>query len=281
MDAAVIGTALTAGIAAVTALVVLAIERWMDRAATNRELRRRALEEWLSSLAAWVDGHRDDAHDQAAKSLMQDYQQLTNRQILELRFKRRDRYVAWWMHEMVLALLDTDSPQTRGAHREQVLRNTGEALLKWHHGTLKRRDFEIPYALRLEARKQDRSPPEMAADLQLSQYVNPQRMTRRREWHIAKLMSDPETGRPLTEQLRSFVGQKNARRGLSLVVLRLTWTRLRLRLLELRHRQAKRRLTKLQEKRKRVNEHRTEAAEELAELQEERHQQGGSKEKRS
>lgn len=278
-----VDNAQAAAIAAVTALVVLAIERWMDRASTQRELRRRALEEWLSALAAWVDGHRNDTHDQAAKSLMQEYQQLTNRQILELRLKRRDRYVAWWMHEMALALNDKNHQQTREEHRDQVLQDAGEALLRWHHGELKRRDFEIPYALRLEARKRDRSLPDVAADLHLSDYVEPQRMTRRHEWHIAKLMGNPKTGTPLMTQLRAFVGQKNALGGLSLVALGLMWTKLRLRFLELGLSRKGLRLRLLnlrlsyKERRLAKLEKRAKALEGFAELQEELQQQGGSK----
>lgn len=268
--------ALAAVIATVTAIIVLAIERRMDRVATNRELRRKALEEWLSLLTAWVDKHRNDEHNEAAKSLLQDYQQLTNRQVLELSFRRRDRYVAWWMHEMTLALLEKQPPEARTPHRDQVLQDTGENLLRWYHGELKSRDFEIPYAIRKEARGEGQPPQEIAARLGLSLYVEPQRMTRRREWHIAKLVSDPGTGKPLLADMGIFIGKKNAMDGFLLAILKARLMKLHLVLLKLGQSRTawklarlNRRFSKLQEEQARANAGLVEAREELTGIQEE------------
>ena len=148
------------------------------------------------------------------------YQQLTNRHVLELRFKRKDRYVAWWMHEMALAILKppTDSSTNKSRRRDFVLLEVGEYLLKWHHNKLRSRDFHIPYALMKEARKGQREVSDVATELGLAGYESPVRLTIEREQQVARLLRSPETGAPVLEALRGFIRRRNLIQGYGFAV---------------------------------------------------------------
>lgn len=246
-------------IAAITAVVVLAIERWIHHRATIRELRRRALEEWLGTLLEWVDEHRRVEPKEAAKALIHDYQRLSNRQLLELRFKRRDRYVAWWMHMMLLSLVDKGFHEDASAHFDVVTQEIGEVLLRWHHGELRSSDFAIPYALRNEASKSVRDVGEVATELNLTNFVDPKRTNWRGRLTILNLIADPESGKRLLPVVGPYVGwaalmqsflltlPRGARLGLGYTKqrVRLSWSEFRLARSEIRLTKMQRRLNKL------------------------------------
>lgn len=214
-------SAAVALITAAVTLIALFIERITSRKASSRELRREGLEEWLAALARWVDDHRNATDKEAAASVSKMSQQLTNRHVNELRFMRRDRFVAWWMHEMVTALVsDQTQPQTRG-HRDIVLRDTGEALVAWHHKKLKSIDFFIPYGLRAASRNLNKPVDVIAEELQLPEHIQPVRMTQKRQWRLAQLLSEPHTGRPIKLTLGPFVGLRSYVLGVSITQFKL------------------------------------------------------------
>lgn len=200
-----------AAISALVALLILLIERIASAAANRKDLRRQALEDWLSTLAVWVDDHRQKPAEPTQRKGLDKYHQLTNRHVLELRFKRKDKYVAWWMHEMALIILDPqlDASESHARLPDNVLRDVGESLLKWHHRELKSRDFQVPYDLMKHARRSHKAVSDIATELGLSGYESPVRLTARREQQIAKLIRSPKTGGPLLDVLGSFVGRRH------------------------------------------------------------------------
>lgn len=220
-DGAVIGAIIGALGTALVAFVVLVIERLMARRDRREELRRRGLESALSSLGRWVDEHRDKTREEASLSLLRNYQSLTNRQILELGFRRRERYVAWWIHEMVMSIYEGPEDPDAEWGRDKVLRATGESLLEWHHGKLSAGDFKIPYALRASARDQGISPEALSETLGISSFLEPKRPSVRKEIEIIRALSRPDVGLDILKSLKRFVSLRRVAVGASLAVFKL------------------------------------------------------------
>lgn len=116
---------------------------------------RKAIEDWFRALSKWVD---DPGEPLRAPEY--NYNLLTSREIIELSLPRRHRFLAWWMHEMAVAVMDRrlaaskslESREKCGSDLNQLLRETGGRLLEWHHRKLKSSDFHVPYQLRAAAR---------------------------------------------------------------------------------------------------------------------------------
>lgn len=202
---------LPASIAAVVAVVVFWLGYWLNRRAARQERQRQVIADWLRTLSGWVDkfGHPNSTPDY-------NYHALTNRGVVELSLKRRNRYLAWWMHEMAVAVIlrrldATSSWQSRSTCNidiEAIITATTEPLLAWHHGKLKSTDFHIPYQLRHESRKTNEEVHALAKRLNLGEFVTPTRMNLKRSWQFQRLLLDPKTGTPVLDVLQQFIGRR-------------------------------------------------------------------------
>lgn len=160
-------------ISAVVSVVIFWSGYALNSAAARRERQRKVIEDWLRTLAEWVDNYaRPTSHPEYK------YNSLTNREVIELSLRRKERYLAWWMHEMAVAILlrrrsaSKSLELTEGSTQDlnDLLRETGEYLLRWHHKELKSSDFHYPYQLRVVARSNDKDPHEYAHSRGLDAY---------------------------------------------------------------------------------------------------------------
>lgn len=198
--------------ALVSALVAILLY-WVSQRSTARaarkELQRAAIADWLKALSTWVDryGYPDAKPDYG-------YHQLTSRPVVELSLARRDRYLAWWMHEMGVAVIRrrlqarTEWKKSDSTYKDLnvLLRDTGQALVDWHHRKLRSSDFLIPYKLRANAHHANVEVWSYAEKLGLTDFVQPQRMGFKRRVRFFLLLTRPETGIPVMDALDRFAG---------------------------------------------------------------------------
>ena len=244
-------------IAAVVSILIFWGSHRLATQAAARERRRKAIEDWYRALSAWVDEYALPESEPDYR-----YNSLTSRVVLELSLTRKDRYLAWWMHEMAVSLImrrqaasqSEKSAKNCSAELHEILLDTGEALTAWHHGKLKGSDFHIPYALRNHARMQKRTVIQFAEEYKLTEFIKPIRRTWSRRWRIWVRMTDPKEGTKIMEALGRFTGLDAAFFGLTVTVARLPLIQLRLLTLRLRHAflTFKLRLTKIRHERRRV-----------------------------
>lgn len=202
---------LSAAVAAAVSVTVFWVGYRLNAAAAQRERQRKAIADWFRALSKWVDDFGDPSSVPEYY-----YNLLTSREIIELSLPRRHRFLAWWMHEMAVAVMtrrqeaskNLASRQSCSSDLNVLLRETGGGLLEWHHKKLKSSDFHFPYQLRVEARKTKMGVQEYAASQQLESYVTPARMTLRRQWVFQRLLFSPATGTPALDSLGPFVGPK-------------------------------------------------------------------------
>lgn len=105
------------------------------------------IEDWLRKLTEWVD-----AYASPSSKPQYTYNSLTNREVIELSLQRKERYLARWMHEMAVAIIlrrkdgskSFESRERSVSDLHDLLRETGEHLLRWHHKELKSSDFHYP-----------------------------------------------------------------------------------------------------------------------------------------
>jgi hypothetical protein len=201
----------SAAIAAVVSVLVFWLGNRSTRKAAQKERQRQVIEDWFRALSKWVDDYRrpQSSPDYA-------YHALTSRQIIELSLTRKNRYLAWWMHEMAVAIMlrrkaasrSWTSASSCSSDLDKILGQTGESLLAWHHGELKSSDFNIPYKLHLGARREKVDILEYAEELRLSAFVTPVRMNARRSWVLQKLLFTPQSGGPVVDALQQFLGRR-------------------------------------------------------------------------
>lgn len=204
-------TLLPAAIAAIVAVVVFWLGYTLNRKAVQRERQRQAIEDWLRTLSKWIDefGLPDTAPNYH-------YHALTNRAVIELSLKRKNRYLAWWMHEFALAIIlrrqaagkSWASRSTCRSDIEIIYARNAEHLLAWQHGKLKSSDFHMPYKLCAQARKLGLDVTTYARAVHLLDYVSPVRMDLRRSWGYLRLLAHPEFGTPVLDSLQHFTGRK-------------------------------------------------------------------------
>jgi hypothetical protein len=229
---------LSVAVAAGVSVIVFWLGYRLNAAAAQRERQRKAIEDWFRALSKWVDDSGEPS-----RTPEYNYNLLTSREIIELSLPRRHRFLAWWMHEMAVAVMDrrlvaSKSLESREKCRSdlnRLLRETGGRLLEWHHRKLKSSDFQVPYQLRAAARSAGMNVQEYADARQLGDYVAPVRMTLRRQWAFQRLLLNPATGMPILEALKSFIGRKYALNAYLYSVaaaagstLRLSYTKLKL-----------------------------------------------------
>jgi hypothetical protein len=234
----------SAAIAATVSVLVFWLGNRSTRKAAQKERQRQVVEDWLRTLAKLVDDYEDSPQDVEFR-----YRETTNRQVLELSFSRKNRYLAWWMHEMAVAIMirgitATKNSAPAAADMDRMLASTGDRLLDWHHGELKSSDFHIPYQLHRRARDTDVDVHDYAERLNLTAHVEPTRMTLRRSWQLQKLLLRPETGMPLLNEINEFIPKRYAVVALPIalidrVLIPLRVAVLRLRLNRLEKREAK------------------------------------------
>jgi len=196
-------------IAAVVSILIFWGSHRLATQAAARERRRKAIEDWYRSLSEWVDKYALPESNPDYR-----YNSLTSRVVLELSLTRKDRYLAWWMHEMAVALImrrqkashSEASAKNCSAELHEILLDTGEALTAWHHGELKGSDFHIPYALRNHARMQEQTVSDFAEEYKLIDFIKPSRKTWSRRWKIWVRMTDPEDGTKVLKALGRFTG---------------------------------------------------------------------------
>ncbi|MEV7661339.1 hypothetical protein [Paenarthrobacter sp. NPDC089316] len=220
-----------ATVAAVVSVAVFWLGQVITRRNARQERQRQVIESWFRTLSKWVDefGSKDSNPDYSPHAI-------TSRQIIELSLTRRNRFLAWWMHEMALAVVERrkESGKSWQAGRnslhdlERLLTEAGEPLLAWHHGKLRSSDFHIPYKLRAEARVQGKDVDGFAKELGLQAYVSPKRMTYRRSWQYQQLILNPKTGGPIVDTLEYFTGRRHVTVAYALLKIYLffTWHRL-------------------------------------------------------
>lgn len=204
---------LSVAIAAAVSVIVFWLGYRLNAAAAQRERQRKAIEDWFRALSKWVDDF-----GQPSTTLDYNYNLLTSREIIELSLPRRQRFLAWWMHEMAVAVMDRRMAASKNLESREkcrpdlnrLLRETGGRLLEWHHRKLKSSDFHVPYKLRAAARSAGMDVQEYADARQLGDYVAPVRMTLRRQWAFQRLLLNPATGMPILDTLKSFIGRKYA-----------------------------------------------------------------------
>lgn len=200
-------------ISAVVSVIIFWAGYALNSAAARRERQRKVIEDWLRKLTEWVDNYASPTSQPEYK-----YNSLTNREIIELSLRRKERYLAWWMHEMAVAIiLRRQNANTSFELREssksdlhELLRETGEHLLRWHHKELKSSDFHYPYQLRIEARRKDKDPHEYARSLGLDAYQQPARMNVVRRWRFLKLLAEPASGTAAFDTLGPFLKKRHA-----------------------------------------------------------------------
>ncbi|WP_140416665.1 hypothetical protein, partial [Arthrobacter globiformis] len=208
-----IGFPLPAAIAAIVSVIIFWLGQVLTRNAARKERQRQVIEDWFRTLSKWVDDFRSPSSEPSYR-----YHELTSRQILELSLTRKNRFLAWWMHEMAVAIMAqrmhaTKNPDATPSSREALdlmLTNTGEYLLAWHHGELKSVDFHIPYQLHAQARVAEKDVREYSEGLQLTPFVEPVRMNLKRSWQLQKLLLRPDTGSPIVNEMRHFISARYA-----------------------------------------------------------------------
>ncbi|MFE4229435.1 hypothetical protein ACFRJ8_16305 [Arthrobacter sp. NPDC056886] len=248
-----------AAIAAVVSVLVFCLGQLLTRNAARKERHRQAMEDWLRTLSKWVD-------DFGTPPLLPRYAyyELTSRQVLELSLARKNRYLAWWMHEMAVAIMlrrkaashSWESSATCRTDVDRILTDTGEYLLAWHHGKLKSSDFHISYQLHSQARRAKVDTHAFAESRKLGDFVNPVRMNARRSWALQKLVLDPETGGQIFDTLRQFIGKRYAVAALMHAVATVAPLKVQLQLLRRKLNRLQKRSDRLQGKRDRLQEQR-------------------------
>jgi hypothetical protein len=211
-EAAASSSSLT--VSGVTAAIVSVVIFWLGqrftRQAAQKERQRKVIEDWFRALTKWVD-----EYSSTSATPEYQYHALTSRQIIELSLPRKHRYLAWWMHEMAVAVLHRRKAASKdwasaGSCRRDLnalVRETGDHLLAWHHGELRSSDFHIPYKLRSEARKAKIGVTDYAATLSLGDFVSPVRMSWRRSLAFQRLLLDPEKGILIAGSLQFFLAK--------------------------------------------------------------------------
>ncbi|UKA55169.1 hypothetical protein LFT45_04330 [Arthrobacter sp. FW305-BF8] len=226
---------LSAAIAAVVSVFIFWLGQVLTRNAARKERQRQVIEDWFRTLSKWVD-----AFGSPSTEPDYNYHELTNRQVLELSLTRKNRYLAWWMHEMAVAVITrrmqvaknpASGPGTRAA-LDAMLTDTGEHLLAWHHGELKSTDFHIPYQLHIQARNAETDVRGYAEKLRLSPFVEPVRMNFRRSWQLQRLLLRPDTGTPILKEINHFISARYAVVGLLVAVPERLLNELRIRVLQ-------------------------------------------------
>ncbi|NQD90015.1 hypothetical protein HP499_19695 [Paenarthrobacter sp. CM16] len=202
---------LSVAITACVSVAVFWLGYGLNAAAAQRERRRKVIEDWFRALSKWVDdfGELSSAPDYS-------YNALTSREIIELSLPRRQRYLAWWMHEMAVGVMlrrkaaseNLESRQTCSSDLNDLLRATGTHLLEWHHKKLRSADFNFSYQLRVQARESEIAVRTYAESRGLGDFIYPVRMTLRRQWQFQKLLLNPETGEPVLDSLKYFIRRK-------------------------------------------------------------------------
>jgi hypothetical protein len=142
------------------------------------------------------------------------YNGLTSLVILELNFSRKERYLAWWMHEMAVTLMTRRQKASESLMLAEgcrtdlgiILRDIGLALTAWHHGKLKSKDFHIPYSLRNHARITKQSLEKVALSCGLTAFTEPNRRRWKRKRIIWSHMKDPNKGIQMIDTLGRFTG---------------------------------------------------------------------------
>lgn len=211
-------------ISAVISVIIFWAGYALNSAAARRERQRKVIEDWLRTLAEWVDNYaRPTSHPDYK------YNSLTNREVIELSLRRKERYLAWWMHEMAVAIIlrrrsaSKSLELSEGSARDlnDLLRETGEYLLRWHHKELKSSDFHYPYQLRAVARSNDKEPHEYAHSRGLDAYLKPTRMNAVRRLRFLKLLAAPVSGAAVFETLGPFLKKRHAFIALVVVIPKL------------------------------------------------------------
>lgn len=235
----------SAAIAAAVSVLIFWLGNRSTRGAAQKERQRQVVEEWLRNLAKLVDDFDDSPQDVQYR-----YREITNRQVLELSLSRKNRYLAWWMHEMAVAIMirgitSKKNPRLASADMDAMLAATGERLLEWHHGELRSSDFHIPFQLHRRARDAKTDVQVFAERLNLTAYITPVRMTLQRSWALQMLMMRPETGTPILDEIAEFIPKRYAVVALPIALLGMALNRLRLIVLRLRLQRLERRETTL------------------------------------
>lgn len=208
-------------ISAAVSVVIFWAGYTLNSAAARRERQRKVIEDWLRKLTEWVD-----AYASPSSKPQYTYNSLTNREVIELSLQRKERYLAWWMHEMAVAIIlrrkdgskSFESRERSVSDLHDLLRETGEHLLRWHHKELKSSDFHYPYQLRAEARRKDEDPHEYARSLGLDAYLKPVRMNVVRRLRFFKLLAEPASGTAVFDTLGPFLKKRYAVIALLLVI---------------------------------------------------------------
>nr|WP_015061954.1 hypothetical protein [Arthrobacter sp. J3.40]AFK89331.1 hypothetical protein [Arthrobacter sp. J3.40] len=203
----------------------------LNSAAARRERQRKVIEDWLRKLTEWVD-----AYASPSSKPQYTYNSLTNREVIELSLQRKERYLAWWMHEMAVAIIlrrkngskNFEAREGTSTDLHELLRETGEHLLKWHHKELRSSDFHYPYQLRAEARRKDEDPYEYSRSLGLDAYLKPARMNIVRRWRFFKLLAEPASGTAVFDTLGPFLKRRYVVIALLLVIPKAGINRVRL-----------------------------------------------------
>ena len=198
-------------ISAIVSIAVFWAGYGLNRAATRRERQRKVIEDWLRELASWVDKFSDPSSKPDYN-----YNILTSRHVIELSLQRKHRYLAWWMHEMVVAIMRRRRAasesialrQTCSRDLNELLGETGEQLLRWHHKELRSVDFHFPYQLRVKARRLRVPPEKYAHSINLFFYLTPIRMNIYRQLEFLRLLLDPVQGRKTIGALEQFVNRR-------------------------------------------------------------------------
>ncbi|MCC9204971.1 hypothetical protein [Arthrobacter sp. zg-Y769] len=206
-------------ISAVVSIAVFWTGYALNRAASRRERQRKVIEDWLRELGSWTDKFADPSSKPDYN-----YNTLTSRHVIELSLQRKHRYLAWWMHEMAVAIINRRKASSKSIELRQtcaddlngLLNETGEYLLKWHHKELKSSDFHFPYQLRAKARSMGIQADEYAHSINLDPYLAPVRMDAARKWTFLKLLLDPTQGKKTLAALEGFIGKHYV--GIALIV---------------------------------------------------------------
>lgn len=211
-------------ISAVVSVVIFWVGYALNSAAARRERQRKVIEDWLRTLAEWVDNYASPtSHPEY------NYNNLTNREVIELSLRRKERYLAWWMHEMAVAIIlrrrsaskSLEMREGSAGDLHDLLRETGEYLLRWHHKELKSSDFHYPYQLRAVARSNDKDPQEYSQSRGLVAYLKPSRMNAVRRLRFLMLLAAPVSGAAVFETLGPFLKKRHAFIALLVVIPKL------------------------------------------------------------
>lgn len=92
-------------VAAALSVIISWLGYRLNAASAQRERQRKAIEDWCRTLSKWVDDHGP-----SLRTPDDNYNLLTSREIIELSLPRRHRFLAWWMYEMAVAVMDRRPP---------------------------------------------------------------------------------------------------------------------------------------------------------------------------